>query len=60
MKKVLDKALEKKLGGVIGGAKDSKEAASQVVTTLKGLQDASGLKICQAVSKDDLAYREVK
>lgn len=60
MKKVLDKDLEKKVGGIIVDAESPKEAASNIVTTLKELQDASGLKICQAVSKEDVAYREVK
>ena len=51
MKKVLDKDLEKVIG---------KMNATEIVALLKGLQDASGLKVCQNVSKDDLAYREVK
>lgn len=60
MKKVLDKALEKKVEAIIGGAETSKAAASQVIGILKELQDAGGLKICQNVTKTDLAYREVK
>ena len=60
MKKVLDKALEKKIEGIIAGGKGSKESAVEVVSTLKGLQDAGGLKVCQNVSKDDVAFREVK
>ncbi len=51
MKKVLDKALEGKIKGL---------SPSEVITLLKELQDASGIKICQNVTKTDLAYREVK
>lgn len=51
MKKVLDKDLGRKIEGM---------EASEVVMLLKNLQDASGLKICQNVSKEDAAYREVK
>ena len=51
MKKVLDKALEKKIEGM---------KPEEIIALFKELQDASGLKICQNVSKEDLAYREVK
>lgn len=51
MKKVLDTALEKKLVGM---------KAPEIVALLKELQDASGLKVCQNVTKGDLAYREIK
>lgn len=60
MKKVLDKALEKKVKGLIDGADDSADAASQVIETFRELQDASGLKVCQKVTKTDVAYRGVK
>ena len=60
MKKVLDKALERKFGMVIGAAEDKKAAASQIIGILKELQDASGVKVCTAVTKTDVAYREVK
>ncbi len=50
MKKVLDTALERKLGG---------KKASEVIAILKELQDASGLKICQNVTVTDRAYKEV-
>lgn len=52
MKKVLDKDLEKKIA-------DLKDAGA-IVEFLRELQDASGLKVCQNVSKEDLAYKEVK
>lgn len=51
MKKVLDKALEKKIVGM---------EALEVVALLKELQDASGLKVCQNVTKGDPAYLELK
>lgn len=51
MKKVLDVALEKKI---------TDKTAAQIIAIFKELQDASGLKVCQAVSKTDAAYREVK
>lgn len=60
MKKVLDKDLEGKVLGIITGAKTKKDAASKVVAKIKELQDSSGIKVCQNVSKDDLAYREVR
>jgi len=56
MKKVLDKDLETKIKGII---KESKTAASDIVALVKELQDANGVKVCQNVSKEDLAYREV-
>lgn len=56
MKKVLDRALERKIDGII---KDGGKAP-EIVAFLKELQDASGVKVCQAVSKEDVAYREVK
>ena len=56
MKKVLDKDLERRINGIIeDGGK-----ASEVVMVLKGLQDAGGVKICQNISKEDPAYKEVK
>lgn len=51
MKKVLDVDLAKKIGVLKSGA--------EVVAYLKELQDASGLKVCQNVTKTDPAYREV-
>ncbi len=56
MNKLLDKDLEYKIAGVLkeGGK------ASEVVEILRNLQDASGLKICTAVTKTDPAYKEVK
>lgn len=60
MKKVLDTALEKKFAGIVGSSKDSKESASKLVATIVELQDGSGLKVCQNVTKSDPAYREVK
>ena len=50
MKKVLDKDLEKKIKGM---------KPEEVIALFKRLQDSSGLKICQNISKEDLAYREV-
>ncbi len=57
MKKVLDKDLEKKIASII---KSSDFPAEEIVALLAEIQDASGLKVCQNVSKDDLAYKEVK
>jgi hypothetical protein len=51
MKKVLDQELEKKIKGM---------SATEVIATIKELQDASGIKICQNINKEDVAYREVK
>ncbi len=51
MKKVLDKALEAKIKG---------KKPEEIITLLKELQDAGGLKICQNVTVGDVAYREVK
>jgi len=52
MKKVLGEDLEM----AIAKAQD----AEAIVELLRNLQDASGLKVCQNVSKDDVAYKEVK
>ncbi|KKM92044.1 hypothetical protein LCGC14_1222320 [marine sediment metagenome] len=60
MKKVLDKALEKKCEGIIDKAKDSAEAASTIVEVLRSFQDAGGMKVCQNVTTTDLAYKELK
>lgn len=54
MRKVLDKDLEKKIKGIVG------EKAIEVVLLLKEIQDAGGMKVCQNVSKDDIAYKELK
>lgn len=55
MKKVLDKALEKKIDRIIkGGGK-----GPAIVATLKELQDASGLKVCMNVTPSDPAYRKI-
>ena len=58
MKKVLDKDLEKKIGEIIEVEGDG--AAPTIVGLMKELQDSSGVKVCQNVSKDDVAYKEVK
>lgn len=50
MKKVLDTALEEKIEGM---------ESPEIVELLKELQDSSGLKVCQNVNMEDLAYREV-
>jgi len=50
MKKVLDKDLAEAIG----------EGGDKVVALLKELQDAGGLKVCQNVSKEDLAYLDIK
>lgn len=55
MKKVLDKALEAKIGEIISGAETPEEAASQTVEKLRELQDAGGLKICQVITEGDPA-----
>ena len=57
MKKVLDKDLERKIDGIVEG--DGEDRAAEIIAVLKGLQDASGLKVCTAVTKTDVAYREV-
>ncbi len=51
MKKVLDKDLERKLTGM---------KPTEVIDLLRELQDGSGLKICQVLTKGDPAIREVK
>lgn len=56
MKKVHDKALEAKIKGII---KESTEPEVDIVNLLKGLQDASGVKICQNVTLTDPTYKEV-
>jgi hypothetical protein len=59
MKKVLDKALKAKIAGII---KDEKveDKAEGIVDALRGLQDASGIKICQNINAGDPAVIEVK
>jgi len=52
MRKVLDKDLEKKIA-------DLKDAGA-IVEFLRKFQDASGLKVCQNVSRDDPAYKEIE
>ena len=54
MIKVLDKALEKKFAGIVGD-----KNAPKIIKVLKELQDGSGLKVCQNVTKGDPAYRKV-
>lgn len=50
MRKVLDKDLTLALEGL---------SAEETVARLKGLQDASGLKVCTAITKTVPAYMEV-
>jgi hypothetical protein len=50
MKKVLDQELEMAI---------KKKTPSEVIALLKELQDASGLKVCTAVTTTDPAYRKV-
>ena len=57
MIKVLDTALEMKIGEII--KENKKDAAADIVALLRELQDANGVKICQNVSAEDVAYREV-
>lgn len=59
MIKVLDKDLEKKVGKIIGENKKG-DAASEIIQLLRGLQDASGVKICTAITVTDSMYREVR
>ncbi len=60
MKKLLESELVAGIEEVIAGAKEAGiEPAPEIVARLRGLQDAGGLKICQAVPKEDLAYKEV-
>ena len=58
MKKVREADLEAKIKGIIDGGGEAPE--KDIVRLLKELQDASGLKVCQQVPKEDFAYREVK
>ena len=58
MKKVLDRDLEGKVAGIIGGP-GSKAKSVEIVDALKELQDAGGLKVCMNINKADPAYREV-
>ena len=60
MIKVLDKDLGKKILKIVRSDGTDEGISEWIVTFLKELQDSSGLKICQNVSKDDPAYREVK
>ena len=55
MKKVLDKDLKRKLTEVIGDG----EVAHEIVELFRKLQDAGGLKVCQNITKTDVAYEEV-
>ncbi len=50
MKKVHDQALQAALEG---------KTPEEVIALLKKLQDASGLKVCTAITVTDPAYREV-
>jgi len=60
MKKLLESELVDGVEEVIAGAQAAGiEPAPEIVARLRGLQDAGGVKICQAVPKEDLAYREV-
>ena len=55
MKKVLDKALEIRIDGMIEDGKSGVD----IVNLLKDIQDASGLKVCQNITAGDPAYKEV-
>jgi hypothetical protein len=57
MKKVNEQQLKDKIKSII---QDSTEPESDIVNLLKGLQDASGVKICQNTNADDAAYKEVE
>lgn len=59
MIKVLDKALEKKIGAIVRENK-KEDAAPLIIQVLKNLQDASGLKLCRAVTAEDSMYKEVQ
>jgi len=59
MKKVHDATLEAVVEDIIAQCEDSEDAAAHVVELLRELQDANGIKVCQNVSVEDLAYREV-
>lgn len=59
MRKVLGKALEKKVDEIIKESK-KEDAAPLVIQLLKDIQDSSGLKLCQAVTAEDSMYKEVK
>ena len=60
MKKVLDIALEQKIAETAAECVDPAYIAASIIAILKELQDSSGIKICQNISKEDLAYREVE
>lgn len=51
MIKVLDKALEKDITGIIKGHDEPKDAATEVVAFLKKTQDASGMKVCMVITE---------
>lgn len=57
MKKVNEQQLKDKIKSII---QDSTEPENDIVNLLKGLQDASGVKICQNTNADDAAYKEVE
>lgn len=59
MKKVHDKSLEQWIDGLL---KDKKvpDKAPAIIEKLKDIQDAGGMKVCQNVNLEDVAYKEVK
>lgn len=60
MKKVLDTALQAKYESILKSNATSAEKALIQVQLLKDLQDSSGVKVCTAITKTDVAYREIK
>ena len=47
MQKVLDKDLEKAIETIIKASMSEKDAAHEIVESLRETQDASGVKVCQ-------------
>jgi len=57
MKKVLDKDLEKAVDVIVN---ESETPAADIVGLLRETQDASGVKVCTAVTITDPAYVAIK
>ena len=60
MLKVLDKALENRIDEILAGSEGAEaDPAHEIVTHLRNLQDANGIKICMNVTVGDVANRGI-
>lgn len=48
MQKVFDNDLEEQIADIIDAYEESTDAAAEIVAALKKIQDAGGMKVCQA------------